>query len=57
MLRRAAFKEAYIRKTIILEDIINSGKAVELGANKMIHSFYFPERNFDNRLDRFMGWV
>ena len=57
MLRQAAFKSEAITRGMIIEDYINSGRRVSMGARKMIYSLHFPERNFDNCLDRFMGWL
>jgi hypothetical protein len=57
MLRQAAFKSEAIQKGMIIEDFINSGRAVELGAKKMIYSLHFPERNLHHRIDRWLGWM
>jgi hypothetical protein len=57
MLRQAAFKSEAIQQGMIIEDFINSKRAVELGAKKMIYSLHFAERNLDSRIDRWLGWM
>lgn len=57
MLRQAAFKTETVYKGMLIEDYINSGRRVSMGARKMIYSLHFPERNFDSSFDRLMGWL
>lgn len=57
MLRMAAFKEETIHIGMLIEDYVLSGEAVANGKPKMIYSIHFPERDMNNKWDKFVGWV
>jgi hypothetical protein len=42
---------------MLIEDYLGSKKAFDLGAQKMIYSLHFPNRDPNNVWDKWVGWL